>query len=299
MTDRTASPESDKSQCRVGTRNILLTLMYDGSGYRGWQVQPNGVTVQQRVEEAIERLTGETLRVYSASRTDTGVHALAQRAGFRTRCSIPVTGIRRGLQRYLPEDIVVIEAREVSQELHATFSVVSKTYCYVLHDGDFCPPFLRSYVSHSRMRLTASIMNAAAQHLRGTHDFRCFETEYPNKRTSVRTVLDVHVRREASWAPWPLATTSAGTPASSDDARPHEDRGRPFLLFEITADGFLYNMVRAIVGTLIDVGRGRRAPEYLAEVVASQDRSLAGNTAPPHGLYLVRVDYPIELLSPG
>ena len=273
-------------------RNMMLTLAYDGTAYQGWQVQPNGVTVQACVESAVLQLTGEKRRVFCAGRTDTGVHALAQIANFHTNSEIPVEKLRRGLQTFLPADIVIVSATQVPMSFHATYSAIRKRYRYVIFDGDVCPPFLRNYVHSSRLRLNADLMTVAAQFLLGTHDFRCFETKYPNKETSIRTVMDVSLRRLSGWHPW--ATSHDWL---SSDSRGHDHPDQPFIVFEIMADGFLYNMVRAIIGTLTEIGRGRNAPEFMAEVIASMDRARAGMTAPPNGLYLVQVVYPDDLLQ--
>jgi len=273
-------------------RNMMLTLAYDGTAYQGWQVQPNGVTVQACVESAVLRLTGEKRRVFCAGRTDTGVHALAQIANFHTNSEIPVEKLRRGLQTFLPADIVIVSATQVPMSFHATYSAIRKRYRYVIFDGDVCPPFLRNYVHCSRLRLNADLMTVAAQFLLGTHDFRCFETKYPNKETSVRTVMDVSLHRLSGWHPW--ATSHDWLSA---DSRGHDHPDQPFIVFEIMADGFLYNMIRAIIGTLTEIGRGRNAPEFMAEVIASMDRAKAGMTAPPNGLYLVQVVYPDDLLQ--
>ena len=274
-------------------RNIMLTIAYDGAAYQGWQVQPNGVTVQECVESAVLRLTGEKRRVFCAGRTDSGVHALGQVANFHTNSRIPVEKLRGGLQTFLPADIVVVSASEAAATFHATYSAVTKRYRYVIFDGDVCPPFLRNYVQRSRVRLNADLMAEAAQHLLGTHDFRCFETKYPNKETSVRTVMDVSLRRLAGWHPW--TTDHDWLPAQNPR---HDHADRPFIVFEIMADGFLYNMVRAIVGTLTEIGRGKNPPECIVDVVRSMDRARAGMTAVPGGLYLVHVEYPDDLHHP-
>jgi tRNA pseudouridine38-40 synthase len=272
-------------------RNIMLTIAYDGTEYHGWQVQPNGVTVQQKVEEAIRQLTGETLRILCAGRTDSGVHALGQVTSFKTQSDIPALQFRRAIQRFLPDDIRIVRSQQVAPEFHATFSAIRKRYRYLIWDGPVSPPFLNNHVYQPRRALRVADMNAALPALLGTHDFRCFETNYPNKATSVRTILDAVIERipapymwtsEASWQPL--------------DARPHEAPERPLITFEIEADGFLYNMVRAIVGTLLRIGNQQQPPDYLAEVISSMDRGMAGSTAPAQGLYLVRVDYPQELL---
>lgn len=278
----------------AATRNIMLTLAYDGTLYRGWQVQSNGVSVQQCVEEAVQKLTGERRRVLCAGRTDAGVHALGQTASFLTSSRIPIGNVRRGLQSYLPEDISVLSAADVSQAFHATYSAVRKRYRYVIHDGDVCPPFLKNYVQRSRYPLDAERMEEATQYLLGTHDFRCFESKFPNKMSSVRTIMDVSLKRVACWDPWMTGHTWIPS-----HGRPHRQPGEPFLVFEVMADGFLYNMVRSIVGTLTEIGRGRNPPEFMADVIQSMNRSKAGMTASPCGLYLVQVDYPKELLQPA
>lgn len=275
----------------AGRRNIMLTLAYDGTEYRGWQVQPNGATIQQCVESAVQKLTGETRRVFCAGRTDSGVHAIGQVANFRTDCNIPIQNFRRGLQRFLPQDIVIVGAEEVHQSFHATYSAVRKRYRYVICDSDVCPPFLNRFVCRCTFQLNADWMAEATAHLLGTHDFRCFETEYPNKSTSIRTIMDAVITRTAEWSP--LNSAHQWMPSFGRDYN-HFDQ--PFVVFEVMADGFLYNMVRAIVGTLTEIGRGLHPPHFMADVIQSMDRNLAGITAPANGLYLVQVEYPENLL---
>lgn len=276
------------------SRNIMLTMAYDGSAYRGWQVQPNGLSVQECVERAVLRMTGEQRRVLCAGRTDAGVHAVGQVVNFHTDSRVPIESVRRGLQCYLPEDIIVVSASEVAASFHATYSAVRKRYRYVIWDADVCPPFLNRFVHQSRFQLDADLMAAAADLLPGTHDFRCFETKFPNKSTSVRTIMDASVRRISGWAPW--SSPHEWMPAFG---RNYTNSERPVIVFEVMADGFLYNMVRAIVGTLIEVGRRKNPPEFISEVIQSMDRRRAGITAPARGLYLVQVDYPAELLQKG
>jgi tRNA pseudouridine38-40 synthase len=264
-------------------RNIRLTLAYDGGDFFGWQVQPGRRTVQGVLEQAIAELTGEATRVLSAGRTDAGVHALGQVANFRTTSTIPPEKWRPALQSRLPEDVVILESAAVADDFHATYSAVSKRYRYVLRDSRLEDPFLRRYVWRVGTPLESEAMHAAAQPLLGRHDFRCFETDWPNKASSVRTVHEVQCRRMAAWPVW--SPLPFGEPQRSEDSRGE------FLVFEIAADGFLYNMVRAIVGTLVNVGRGKWPVDVLQEILASQDRSRAGETAPPQGLYLVSVEY--------
>ena len=275
-------------------RNIMLTIAYDGTNYRGWQIQPNGITVQECVERATEKLTGTRHNVLCAGRTDSGVHAIGQVASFRTESNIPAAQFRRGLQRHLPTDIVVVSAQDVHYDFHATFSAVKKRYRYLLFDGPVVPPFLTNFVTKSRGPVNVAAMQNALPALLGTHDFRCFETNYPNKATSVRTVLDATLQRVPVWSMW-----SSGHQWQPTDPRPHEDPGSPLVCFEVMADGFLYNMVRAIMGTLMRIGSGKKTPDYMREAIESMDRSHAGATAPAEGLYLVQVDYPDEFLRPA
>ncbi len=262
-------------------RNVRLTLAYDGTDYVGWQVQPNGLSVQTVVERAIRELTGESVQLLAAGRTDSGVHALGQVANFRTGSAIPGEKMQLGLQSFLPDDVVVRDVADVPEDFHATYSAKKKRYRYIIHNSRVANPFVRRYAWQFRGDLDSPAMHAAAQTLLGTHDFRCFESHFPNKATSVRTVLEATVGRYSHWPVW-------SQPDSLE--RPLEPDGE-FIWFDIVADGFLYNMVRAIVGTLIQVGRRRWTAEDVSRIVAGQDRSQAGETAPAHGLYLVHVDY--------
>jgi tRNA pseudouridine38-40 synthase len=278
-----------------GTRNIRLTLAYDGTDYNGWQVQPDRPSVQACVEHAIQKITGEQRRVYCAGRTDAGVHALGQEANFFTLSRIPAASFRPALQTELPDDIVLIRSQEVPMGFHATFTAIRKRYRYVIHDGAVCPPFLRRYCAHSRFVLDAERMHQAAACLLGTHDFRCFEKEYPNKLTSVRTIMDARVYRSHCWPIWQGSHSWGQQPTITPSA---ETDTPPFIVFEVMANGFLYNMVRAIVGTLTDIGRGRQPVDYLQTVIQSLDRAAAGMTAVPQGLYLVNVEYPASESAP-
>lgn len=262
-------------------RNIRLTLSYDGGAYAGWQVQPAARTVQGELESAIEALTGERPRVLSAGRTDAGVHALGQVASFLTDSTIPGEKWRPALQGRLPPDIVVLHSEDAPPDFHATFSATSKRYRYVIFHSLIDDPFLRRYAWRLSGPLDVEAMATSAQSLIGTHDFRCFESEWPNKATSVRTVVDAQVRSFGHWSGWSSASLAA----------PNTTLEQPFIAFEIEADGFLYNMVRAIVGTLVNIGRGKWNAGMMAQIIAAGDRSRAGETAPPQGLYLVRVNY--------
>jgi tRNA pseudouridine38-40 synthase len=269
-------------------RNIRLTLAYDGSHYVGWQIQPNGTSVQAAVAAAVEKLTGEKPVLLAAGRTDSGVHALGQVANFQTQSEIPCAKMQAGLQHFLPRDIAVVEVAEVPLDFHATYSAKSKHYRYVIYESAIPNPFVRPYAWQLAGPLDAVAMDRAASLLLGTHDFRCFESHFPNKATSVRTVTTAQVTRQPGWAAW---TDEQAQSAGKAAAGEHEGCGT-FIWFDIVADGFLYNMVRAITGTLVKVGEGQWQPEVMREIIAGRDRAQAGATAPPHGLYLVKVEYP-------
>ena len=294
---------------------MLLTLAYDGSGYCGWQVQPNGTSLQSVAEQALAEFTGETIRATAAGRTDAGVHALGQLVSFPTTSDIPPIGFRLGLQTKLPDDIVVQDAVEVPYGFSARYDTVRKTYRYVIQNRLLRTPWLRNYVGWHRAPLDDRAMQSALDVLIGTHDFRSFESEWPNKATSVRTIYDASIWRTEGWNVWQGEGRSAKSeggqpegnscPASSgpqplalssqlSDPQPSTLNPQPFLCLDITADGFLYNMMRAIVGTLIHVGRGTWKTEDLRRILAAQNRSEAGETAPAQGLYLVNCVYDIN-----
>lgn len=260
---------------------VKLTLAYDGTNYAGWQVQPDRPTVQSVMEAAVLKLTGVPSQVLSAGRTDSGVHALGQVASFYTASNIPGPNWRPALQNHLPYDVVIRHSEIAPDNFHATFSAIRKRYRYLIHNGPVCLPFLRNYVYHMRAPLDAEAMHRAAQCLVGTHDFRSFETDWPNKATSVRTVEEITFRRATVWNMW-----ACDPPLQSSSEASGE-----FIFMDIVADGFLYNMVRSIMGTLLHVGRGAWPAERIATVLESRDRTVAGNTAPACGLYLVQVDY--------
>jgi tRNA pseudouridine38-40 synthase len=247
-------------------RTLKLTLAYDGSAYAGWQVQNNQRTLQETLEAAVKRITGEDLRVVASGRTDAGVHALGQVVSFATASTLAADTIQKALNAELPDDMVVWRAEDAPAGFHAIRDAVRKRYRYVMHDGPARDVFQRRYVWHVRRRLDDAAMHRAAQALRGRHDFRSFETGWPQRSSSVRTISDISLVR--GWS-------------SNDD----------LVALEVEADGFLYNMVRAIVGTLVQVGRGVRPETWPAEVLAALDRRAAGMTAPADGLFLVSVDY--------
>ncbi len=244
------------------TRWLKLTVAYDGTAYAGWQVQPSEPTVQGVVEAAWCEITRETLRVTAAGRTDAGVHALGQVVGLATESQLSTADLHRGLNAVLPEDVAIVAVEEAREGFHATYDAVAKTYRYQIHNGRTPDVFNRRYVWHYPQPLDAEKMHAAAQALVGKYDFSSFESAGSERPDAVRTLFNLSATRDA-------------------------DR----ITVEVTGDGFLYNMVRAIVGTLVEVGKGSRGVGWPAEVLAARDRRLAGQTAPPQGLFLVRVDY--------
>jgi len=253
-------------------RTLKLTLAYDGTDYAGWQVQPGCRTVQGTLEAAIHRVTGKQVRTLASGRTDAGVHALGQVVSLRTESRLPAAVFRRALSAVLPEDVVALEAVEVPEAFHPIRDARSKRYRYLIHDGPDREVFFRRYCWHyPHGRLDAEAMDRAAAALQGTHDFSSFETSGAGRKSSVRTVRDLWVRRGGG--PWDRAG------------------GEDWITLEVEADGFLYNMVRAIVGTLVEVGRGAQPPSWPGETLEAADRRAAGPNSPPQGLFLVWVDY--------
>ena len=254
-------------------RNILITIEYDGTDYSGWQRQPDQRTVQGILEEALSKVCDMPISIDGVSRTDAGVHALGQRATFSGDFGIPTDRIMLAVNNLLAGgaiastkdgDVRIIDVKEVPAGFHARFDAVGKKYRYKIRNTQDMPVFLRNYRYHVRTPLDMEKMNEAAALLKGTHDFACFQAAGGNPRqTTVRTITDIKVFQ-----------------AMGGD-----------VVLEVSGDGFLYNMVRIITGTLVEVGQGKIAPEKMNEILDSADRQLAGHTAPPQGLYLVEVYY--------
>lgn len=252
---------------QIPLRTIKLTVAYDGTHYAGWQSQVGRPTVQETLENAIAAVTGRRVRTLASGRTDAGVHALGQVVGFHTHSALPPAVLLRAINANLPRDIAVLAAAEAPRTFHPIRDVVCKRYRYVIHDGPVRDVFRRRFAWHyDQGRLDAAAMRRAAAALVGRHDFTSFESRGAPRKTSVRTIFELTVKRGGT-----------GT----------ED----FIAVEIEADGFLYNMVRAIVGTLVQVGRGAQSESWPAEVLSARNRRAAGPTAPPQGLVLIRVAY--------
>ena len=263
-------------------RNIKLVLAYDGTEYFGWERQKEFRSLQQTLEEAIQSLTGETVSAVASGRTDTGVHAIGQVANFHTNSRHDGATIRRALNALLPDDFRVLEVEEADESFHATYAAKGKLYRYAMHDGPVMDPFLRRHVVHCNWPMDNAAMHRAAQCLMGTHDFSSFETAGAPRESSVRTITHIAVFRAGPERIWSRSAFSDQHSAISNSQ---------FLFLEVAADGFLYNMVRAIAGTLRNVGRGYTTEDSVPQILEAKDRAKAGPTAPPHGLFLVRVDY--------
>lgn len=251
-------------------RTLKLVLTYDGTDFSGWQRQRDRRTVQRELEEALEKLTRETIVVHASGRTDAGVHALGQVVHFHTASDHPAEVFVRALNAFLPRDVRVLSARDMPQTFHATVDAKRKLYSYVIDNGSIADPFQRRHVWHVYEPLDALAMHRAAQCLKGRHDFHSFETHWPNRMSSVRTITRIEVHRL-----------------------------NRHLRIDVEADGFLYNMVRSIVGTLTYVGKGKWPESRVRRILEAEDRARAGPTAPPQGLFLVRVAYSDdEILDP-
>ncbi len=244
-----------------------ITLAYDGTGLVGWQRQASGVSVQALLEDALRELADRDITVTGAGRTDAGVHALGQVAGFSLERKIDAAALKRALNARLPAAVRVMAAEEASPAFHARFGARAKSYRYRIWNAETITPFERAYAWHLPGEFDVERITAAARLLEGTHDFAAFQASGSSTKTTVRTVSSSHI-----------ITADEGSTT-------------PPILYEVTGDGFLRHMVRTIVGTLVEIGRGRRPIEWIADVLASRERARAGPTAPPEGLFLVSVEY--------
>lgn len=243
-------------------RNIRLVIEYEGTAYAGWQVQENAVSIQQIIEEAVYSVTGEKSRLVGSGRTDSGVHARGQVANFFTHSQIPTERLGYALNASLPADIRIVKADEADLSFHARYHAKKKEYRYTLHVRPHGTALDRRTCVHVRGPLTMEAVDEATKYLRGIHDFAAFMGSGSSVKTTARSIY------RAEWT---------------------EDGDK--LYFTIVGNGFLYNMVRIIVGTLLEVGRGKRAPEDMVRLLAPAKRDDAGPTAPAKGLCLMRVYY--------
>ena len=266
-----------------------ITLAYDGTNYVGWQRQASGTSVQGVIEGALRELDGREVVLHGAGRTDAGVHALGQVASCALHRAMESGVLRRALNARLPRDVRVVLAEEVAPDFHARFLARAKSYRYRIYNADVMSPFERHYAWHVGGRLDVEAMDSAARLLEGRHDFAAFQTAPGTTRTTERTVTRSRVTRTRISA----TEGTEDTEQRTDSALrvPRALRGGDVIVCEITGDGFLRHMVRAIVGTLVDIGRGRWSIGEMREVLASRDRGRAGPTAPACGLFLVGVEY--------
>lgn len=249
-------------------RHLKLTIAYDGTGLVGWQRQASGVSIQGLLEDALAVLEGAPVMVSGAGRTDAGVHALGQVASIALARAIPTRSLVKALNMHLPPAVRVLDVEEVGPEFHARFRATAKRYRYRIWNGTVLSPFERPYVWHVPWPpLDVRAMQAAAGRLVGTHDFAAFQGAGTDVETSVRTL-------------W-----------SSDVVETEPQPGARLVTYEVRGEGFLRHMVRAIAGTLVEVGRGYRTPDSIDGVLASRSRGAAGRTAPSAGLFLVAVEY--------
>lgn len=243
-------------------KNICLTIEYDGSGFCGWQRQKNGISVQELLEKAIQTVTGEQILIHGAGRTDAGVHALGQVAHFLTESRVPPLRFAPALNRLLPDTVSVRESREVPQGFHARYSAVGKHYRYLICNRDARSAIMARRAGFVLGNLDEQRMNMACNYLVGTHDFRCFMASGSRVKDSVRTLYEAGVSRDGN-----------------------------LVAIDLKGDGFLYNMVRIVAGTLVEVGTAERSPHDVMDILHGKDRARAGKTMPPQGLYLVEVFY--------
>lgn len=242
-------------------RNLKLTIQYDGSRYCGWQKQPNSSGIQGTIEYAIYEITKEKIKIEASGRTDAGVHALGQVANFKTNSTIPASRIPDALNAKLPKDISIIDCQEVSEDFHSRYNAKGKVYRYLIYNNPYRSPLYKDTSYHVKYELDLEKMRQEAKSLLGTHDFIGFRKDGSSVKGTVRTIHDITIEEKDG-----------------------------LIVLEVYGNGFLYNMVRIIVGTLVDIGRGK-IDKSMEEIIASKDKYEAGHTAPAHGLFLKKVHY--------
>ena len=265
-------------------RTIRLRLAYDGTGYSGWQIQPGLATVQGMLAEAIRRVSGEEVVPRGSSRTDAGVHALDQVVAFTTASPLEPDVWVRAINAYLPADITVTAGDLAPPSFDPVGAAIRKRYRYRIYDAAAKPVLCRQFVWRWRGRLDVAAMEAAAPALVGEHDFTSFESTLSPRRSKVRTIHSLTVRRPI--LPDGVSDGLPGNPTATE------------VWIEVEGNGFLYNMVRIIAGSLVMVGAGKRSPEWLGEALVAKSRPAAGPTAPPQGLVLVSISLAPDPLQP-
>ncbi|MBM7615269.1 tRNA pseudouridine(38-40) synthase TruA [Alkaliphilus hydrothermalis] len=245
-------------------RNILIEVEYDGTNYCGWQIQPNGKTIQEEIMKVLENLTGSSIIVHGSGRTDSKVHAKGQNASFQLQSSIPTPRLPLVMNSLLPMDISVKKAIEVPMEFHARYSAIGKRYVYQIHRGEHRSPLLRNYAYHFSRKLDMDKIIKGKELFVGTHDFKGFMSSGSSTVDTVRTIHSIEI----------------------------EEKG-DCLWISFEGNGFLYNMVRIMVGTLIELGTYKKSEEDIIKAIKEGNRNFAGHKAPPQGLYLDKVFYPL------
>lgn len=243
-------------------KNIRLTIEYDGKDFNGWQKQPNKLNIQGEIERAIEEITGEKVDLIASGRTDAGVHALAQMANFKTNSNLPVKKYPIALNTKLKKSIRIQKAEEVEEDFHSRYHCKQKTYRYVINNSEQGSSIYRNLEYFVPNKLNVEKMQEAVKYFEGEHDFKAFKASGTSSKSSVRIIYKAKVEKQG-------------------------DR----IIIELTGNGFLYNMVRIIAGTLVDVGLEKIEPDEIPEIIENGERSRAGKTLPPQGLYLVKVEY--------
>ncbi|HEX8711849.1 MAG TPA: tRNA pseudouridine synthase A [Terracidiphilus sp.] len=275
-----------------GLQNWRVTLAYDGTDFRGWQVQPGESTIQGELQAALARITGEGPLPQGSGRTDAGVHALAQVASFFLRAPIPPENLQRALNRTLPPAIRITETSTVPAGFHARHSAVAKTYEYRIFRGAICPPFLARYVYPCTLPIDTAALKESARLFEGEHDFQSFAASDPDQ--SHREAADegaIAEERQAKASP-SIAPGSTVRTISTSVWENRETEAGEMLVYRVRGNGFLHHMVRNLVGTMLDLGRGYLRIEDISGICAARDRSAAGPTAPAQGLFLHSVEYP-------
>ncbi|MFA5523658.1 MAG: tRNA pseudouridine(38-40) synthase TruA [Tissierellales bacterium] len=243
-------------------KNIKLIIEYDGTNYFGWQKQPNKMSIQETIEEAIGKITNEEIEIFGSGRTDRGVHARGQVANFLTTSTIPGERFRKAINSVLPSDIVITQSEEVDKSFHSRYSAKGKEYKYLFYNRKVQSPLLRNYAYHIPQELVFRLMQNAVDDLIGTHDFVAFMASGSSVKDTIRTIYEVSLTKD-----------------------------QEIVELKIKGNGFLYNMVRIIAGTLVDIGIGKIDSNDIPEIISSKDRKKAAHTAPSHGLYLEKVLY--------
>ncbi len=243
-------------------RNIKLIIEYDGKKFGGWQKQPNKLNIQGEIEKTIGEITGEDIELNASGRTDAGVHSLGQTANFKTNSKIDIEKFPVAINSKLKQSIRIIKAEEVEENFHSRYSCKGKRYRYIINNSKYGSAIYRDLEYHMPIKLDVEAMQEAIKYFEGEHDFKGFKASGTSSKSSVRTIYSAKVLQEG-------------------------DR----IKIELEGNGFLYNMVRIIAGTIVDVGLGKIKPEEIPEIINSKDRNRAGKTLPPQGLYLVEVYY--------